>query len=407
MILHVDMDAFFAAVEQRDNPGLKGMPLVISGHSKRSVVSTASYEARQFGIHSAMPVYQARQKCPNLIILPGSRHKYARDSKQIMEILRRFSPLVEPVSIDEAYVDIRGCETLFGSPADIARRIKETIYKELTLTCSIGIAPLKFLAKVASDMNKPDGLTVIRRDQMHEFIHRLSIKKVPGVGKKAMELMATLQVSTLGDLKRLDAALLTRKFGSMGHRLIQLANGIDETSVETGHVRKSISSESTLPQDIVDATLARKILLDHAQQVGRDLRRRQWICRHVSIKVKFNDFTQITRGRKLGNWISSSNAIYDEASALFDKVVLKKKIRLLGVGVSDFRDADAPVQLSLLPDPDETAERKWRQVDHAMDAVLQKFGTGVVSKASLNPSGRSYDRDHERRKKDDDGHQCN
>ncbi|MCG8619349.1 MAG: DNA polymerase IV [Desulfobacterales bacterium] len=385
MILHVDMDAFFAAVEQRDNPGLKGKPLVISGHSKRSVVSTASYEARKYGIHSAMPLFQARQKCPNLIILPGSRHKYARDSRQIMEILRRFSPLVEPVSIDEAYMDIRGCEALFGSPTEIAQQIKSAIYNDLTLTCSIGIAPIKFLAKVASDMNKPDGLTLIRRDQMTGFINRLSIKKVPGVGKKAMEQMAALQVERLGDIKKLDTALLNRKFGSMGTRLSQLANGIDETPVETRHIRKSISSESTLAQDITNAYLVRKILLDHAQQVGRDLRRRNWICRHVSIKVKFDDFTQITRGRKTQNWISSSNAIYDEASSLFDKVVLKKRIRLLGVGVSDFRDADAPVQMSLLPDPDETAEKKWRQVDHAMDAVLKKFGTGVVSKASLNP----------------------
>lgn len=385
MILHVDMDAFFAAVEQRDNPGLKGKPVVVSGRSKRSVVSTASYEARTYGIHSAMPVFKAKQRCPRLIILPGSRHKYSRDSKRIMAILKRFSPLVEPVSIDEAYVDIRGCEKLFGPPVRIAGLIKQEIFRELALTCSIGIAPVKFLSKIASDMNKPDGLTLITRDQMPDLIDTLPVQKVPGVGKKAMEMMAALQVVYLGDLKRFDPALLERKFGSMGARLIQLANGIDDAPVETRYVRKSISSESTLPEDILNPDLARKIILGHAQQVGRDLRKRGWICRHVSIKVKFADFSQITRGRKTSVWISSSNAIYDEAVRLFDRLVLNKKIRLLGVGVSEFQDRDAPVQMSLLPDPDEAAEKKWRQVDHAMDAVGQKFGKGVVSKASLTP----------------------
>ncbi len=385
MILHVDMDAFFAAVEQRDNPTLKGKPIIVSGHSKRSVVSTASYEARKFGIHSAMPVFQAKQRCPHLIILPGSRHKYALDSKRIMKILRGFSPLVEPVSIDEAYLDIRGCEKLFGPPLTIADKIKAAIFKELALTCSIGIAPVKFLAKIASDMDKPGGITFISKDKMQEVINTLPIQKVPGVGRQAMTLMASLQINTLGDICKFDRPLLTRKFGKMGSRLYQLARGIDDTLIETTSVRKSISSETTLPEDISDSAAVKRILLAHAQRVGRDLRKKEWVCRHVSIKLKFSDFTQITRGRKIPVWISSSNAIFDEASALFNKVVLKKKIRLIGVGVSDFRHKSEPVQMSLLPDPDENTEKQWKNVDHAVDSIWLKFGSDVVKKASLNP----------------------
>ncbi|MCG8632746.1 MAG: DNA polymerase IV [Desulfobacterales bacterium] len=385
MILHVDMDAFFAAVEQRDNPGLKGKPIVVSGHSKRSVVSTASYEARKFGIHSAMPVFQAKQRCPHLIILPGSRRKYVTDSRRIMTILREFSPLVEPVSIDEAYMDISGCGKLFGSPRSIAGKIKSAIYQDLSLTCSIGIAPVKFLAKIASDMNKPDGLTFIPEEKVDEILNTLPVRSVPGVGRQAMKAMAALQVNTLGDLRRLDRPLLDRKFGKMGARLYQLARGIDETPIETTSIRKSISSETTLSEDISNPDEIRRILLAHAQRVGRDLRQKDWVCRHVSIKLKFSDFTQITRGKKTLSWISSSNSIFDEAVSLFEKVKFKKKIRLIGVGVSDFQHKSEPVQMSLLPDPDEIHEKQWKSVDRAVDSIWQKFGTDVVKKASLNP----------------------
>lgn len=211
MILHLDMDAFFASVEQRDNPGLKGRPIVVSGHSRRSVVSTASYEARKYGIHSAMPVFQALEKCPDLVIVPGRRHKYAADSKAVMSILTRFSPYIEQVSIDEAYMDISGTRTLFGSPEQLAGQIKERIFNTLFLTCSIGIAPVKFLAKVASDMNKPDGLTIIPPSKVEEVIRDLPIEKVPGVGKQAMRQMASLRVRTLGDLRQFDVRLLTQK----------------------------------------------------------------------------------------------------------------------------------------------------------------------------------------------------
>ncbi len=384
MILHVDMDAFFASVEQRDNPQLRGKALVVSGHSKRSVVSTASYEARKFGIHSAMPLFQALQLCPHLTIVSGNREKYVQDSKKIMEILSQFTPLVEPVSIDEAYMDIRGCETLFGSPQQIAMKIKHQVAQELGLTCSIGAAPVRFLAKIASDINKPNGFTLINEEHIEEFIKILPIGKVPGVGKRAMATMTALNIQFLGDIKRLTPEVLERKFGKMGQRLSELSQGIDPTPVGGCISRKSISSEITLPQDIIASAEIKQVLLACAQRVGRDLRKKGWLCRHVSIKIKFSDFTQITRGKKTTSWVSSSKAIYDEAVTLVDRVSLKKKIRLLGVGVSDFMDESKPIQMSLIPDPTEIANAQWETVDHTVDAVLDKFGTNVIQKATLS-----------------------
>jgi len=350
MILHIDMDAFFAAIEQRDNPDLKNRPVIISGNSKRGVVSTASYEARKYGICSAMPVFQAKQKCDHLIIVPGNMKKYQAASRRIMEILSHFSPLVEQVSIDEAYVDITGCERLFGSSEDIALAIKNSIYTELSLTSSIGIAPIKFLSKIASDMNKPDGITIIKRSQVKEFIFSLPIQKVPGVGKNAMKVMEILQIKTLGDINRYTLPILNKKFGKMGQRLLELSNGIDSSKIETSYIRKSISSETTLSKDIFDFEIVKQVILDRSQSVGRTLRKKNLVCKNVFIKLKFSDFSQITRSKKLDTSICSSSAIFNEAVTLFKKVQLKKKIRLVGVGVTALKDKNAPVQLQLIQD---------------------------------------------------------
>ncbi len=384
MILHIDMDAFFASIEQRDNPDLRNKPIIVAGNSKRSVVSTASYEARQFGIHSAMPVFQAKQRCPQVIIVPGNRHKYAAESKKIMGVISGFSPLVEQVSIDEAYVDIKGCEKLFGPPEAMAEKIRGAIFEEICLTCSIGIAPVKFLAKIASDMDKPNGITLIPKHKMERFIAALPIAKVPGIGKQAMKKMAVLQILTLGDINKYDTRLLNKKFGKMGTRLYQLARGIDENRVETQYTRKSISSETTLSRDISDYKAASNILLALSQRVGRDLRKKKMICRNVSIKIKFSDFTQITRSKKTETLICSSAAIFNEALSLYKKVILKKKIRLLGVGVSHLRDQNTPVQMELLWHPGEKAKKQWESVDMAVDSIEEKFGSNMVKKASLN-----------------------
>ena len=387
MILHIDMDAFFAAIEQRDNLSLRNKPIIVAGNSKRSVVATASYEARKFGIHSAMPVFQAKQRCPRIIIVPGNRHKYAAESQKIMNIISSFSPLMEQVSIDEAYVDIRGCEKLFGPPGRMAQKIKAAIFNAVSLTCSIGIAPVKFLAKIASDMDKPNGITLISPHEMDTFIATLPIAKVPGVGKQAMKLMEILKIVTLGDIHKHDPDLLNKKLGKMGTRLYALSQGKDPSQVENNYTRKSISSETTLDRDICDIESARHILLSLAQRVGRDLRKKKWVCRIVSIKIKFSDFTQITRSKKIEPWICSSAAIFNEALSLYEQVVLKKKIRLLGVGVSHFRGKDVPIQMELLCPPGEQQKKQWESVDMAVDSIMEKFGSGMVKKASLaNPT---------------------
>jgi DNA polymerase IV len=389
MILHIDMDAFFAAVEQRDNPDLRNRPVVICGNSSRSVVSTASYEARKFGIHSAMPLFQARQRCGHLVVVPGHMEKYAAESRKIMAIISEFTPLVEPVSIDEAYADVTGCETLFGSAVDIAQKIKQAVFSQLSLTCSIGIAPVKFLAKIASDMNKPDGLTHISREQMPVVLKDLPIQKILGVGRQAMAQMKALNIQTLGDVQRFDLDLLDRKFGKFGHRLFQLCRGMDDSRVQARAPRKSISGETTLTRDISDIESARAVLMAQAGRVGRELRKKHLVCRSVSIKVKFSDFAQITRARKIDEPACATETIFQHAWSLFRQVALKKKIRLLGVGVSHLQPENTPVQLELLTLPHQKKPAQWESVDRAMDRIHEKFGRDMVAPAVLNALTRN------------------
>lgn len=388
------MDAFFAAIEQRDNPSLKNKPVIVSGNSQRSVVSTASYEARKFGIHSAMPVFQARQKCDHLVIVPANFKKYQADSKEIMEIISCFSPLVEQVSIDEAYVDTKGCERLFGSPEQIALAIKKKISATLSLTCSVGIAPIKFLAKIASDMNKPDGLTLIEEPFVKDFIETLPIRKIPGIGDSAMKQMSLLQIKTLGDIKKLDPHILTLKFGKMGHRLLELSNSIDTSKVEPHYLRKSISSETTLSKDIFDFEMVKQMILDRSHSVGKELRSKKLVCETVFIKLKFSDFSQITRSKKLSGPICSSSEIFNEALGLYKKIQLKKKIRLVGVGVSALKDKNKPVQLLLMQDQN-LQKKQWDSVDMALDSISEKFGSQIIKKASTNETShgrKPYDK---------------
>ncbi len=376
------MDAFFASVEQRDNPELRNKPVIISKDSKRSVVSTASYEARKFGIRSAMPVFQAKQKCDHLIIVPVNMEKYIIASKKIMKVLSKFSPLVEQVSIDEAYVDIKGCKRLFGTPQKIAHAIKQSIYKELCLTCSIGIAPLKFLSKIASDMNKPDGLTIIEKDQVKEFIFSLPIQKVSGVGKSAMKQMNLLQIKTLGDINKYSLQILNKKFGKLGHRLLELSNGIDPSKVNSNYLRQSISSERTLSEDTYEFEIIKKVLLDRSQDVGKKLRKENLVCKNVFIKLKFSDFSQITRNKKLSLRICSSTDIFNNAVELYNKIHLKKRIRLIGVGVTALKDKNAPVQLELIQVQNKR-KKQWESVDMAVDSISEKFGNNIIKKAAL------------------------
>ncbi len=384
MIAHIDMDAFFASVEQRDNPALRGKPVAVAGRGQRAVVATASYEARKFGVHSAMPVSTAKKRCPKLIIVPGNKTRYQEISSQIMEILARFSPLVESVSIDEAYLDVSGCERLLGSPFEIGQKIKEEIFCKVGLTCSVGIAPVKFLAKIASEMQKPQGLTLIHEERVPEVIASLPIEKVPGVGSQTMTEMTRLQIQTLGDVRRLPVEFWEKRLGKWGLRLHQLSRGIDTNPVEPLQERKSISSETTLDRDIDDEPGVRKQLLAHSQQVGRELRAARLTCSQVSIKIRFADFTQVSRSRKLHEPVCSSEVVFELAVELYKTIRSTKKIRLIGVGVSRLQDGNKARQQHLFQTNEQQVDRQWEAVDTAIDAIGEKLGdTNTVVRASL------------------------
>ena len=382
MILHVDMDAFFASVEVLDNPELAGQCVIVGGMSNRGVVSAASYEARKYGVHSAMPMYQARQRCPHGIFLRPRGQRYKELSRQVMAILARFSPLVEPVSIDEAYVDITGCEKLYGRPEAIGRAIKESIREETGLTCSVGITPLKFLAKIASDMDKPDGLTAISPEAVPDFIARLPVNKVPGVGRHTREHLDRLGITTLGDVRKYSVDQLTRRLGKYGQRLADLAAGIDHSRVQVVRPVKSVSSEETLPSDTRDVAVLRRYLLRQTEDVGRQLRKHGLYARTVTLKVKHSDFSQITRQMGLARQTRSSETLFKAACRLLLNYQITRLVRLIGMGASELSAKEAPVQMTLFGDP-EPAALKWEAIDSAVDAITQRFGREAVKKAGL------------------------
>ncbi|HOO89946.1 MAG TPA: DNA polymerase IV [Syntrophales bacterium] len=382
MILHVDMDAFFASVEELDNPLLKGRCVIVGGQSERGVVSAANYEARKFGVHSAMPIFQARDKCPEAIILPPRMGRYKELSGQIMSVLREFSPLVEPVSIDEAFVDITGCERLFGGVEAISVGIKRQIRQRLNLTCSLGAAPNKFLAKIASDMDKPDGLTIIMPEQVRQFIDSLPIHKVPGVGKSTHDRLIPLGIRNLGDVKRYPPDLLTRKFGAFGSRLIELSDGIDRSVVTPVSETKSVSAEETLFSDTDDKQVLKRYIMKQAERVARELRKQDIRARTVSIKIKHSDFKQITRSVTIEYPTQSSEIIIREAFRLLENYRMPKKARLIGVGVSNLVSRVSPEQVEIF-ERDDPQNSSWEKLDNAVDTITEKFGRDFITRASL------------------------
>jgi len=382
MIFHIDMDAFYASVEELDNPDLKGRCVIVGGQSERGVVSAANYEARKFGVHSAMPVFQARKRCPGAIFLPPRIDRYRELSAQIMSILREFSPLVEPISIDEAYVDVTGCERLFGGVEEIALRIKQGIKERLNLTCSLGAAPNKFLAKIASDMDKPDGLTIITQETVDRFIESLPIHNVPGVGKNTQEKLRLMGIKTLGDVKQYPEELLVKKFGKFGHRLAQFARGIDRSAVTPVSETKSVSAEETLPADTDDTDLLKRYILGQAERIARELRKLELGARTISIKIKDSDFRQVTRTVTIKEATQSSDVIIREAFRLLEQYRSFRKTRLIGVGVSNLVSGTEPVQLDIFEHSDTRSSHR-RELDEAIDAITDRFGTDAISRASL------------------------
>ena len=372
------MDAFFAAIEVLDNSDLKGKPVIVGGLSGRGVVSTASYEARKFGVHSAMPVFKAKEKCPRGVFLQVRMKRYKTFSRKIMGMLKDFTPLVEPVSIDEAYLDIAGTEHLFGCPEEIATRIKKRIREETGLTCSIGIAPNKLMAKVASDMHKPDGLTIIRATEVDQFLFKLPIEKIPGVGKRTLEDIRHHNIKTVGDVKQFTKEQLVKKFGKFGHRLYHIAKGEGDSEVVPIREIKSISSEATLQQDMKDLTYLNSLITTHADIVGRRLRAEGLKGRTITIKIKLEDFSEISRSRTVSPATHITKIISDCAIALLNEKPLKKKARLIGVAVSNLDVGVEGRQMSLFEDLDKAD--KNRKVDEAMDTIRSKFGEKIIKK---------------------------
>jgi len=372
------MDAFFAAVEVLDDSSLKGKPVIVGGLSNRGVVSTASYEARRFGIHSAMPIFKAKEKCPQGIFLPVKMERYKKVSKKIMDILKDFTPLVEPVSIDEAYLDITGTEDLLGSPEEIAMQIKDRIGKETGLSCSIGIAPNRFLAKVASDMNKPDGLTIVSADEVDTFLSRLPVEKIPGVGKRTLEGLRHYGVKMVGDLKGFSKEQLIRWFGIFGSRLHELAGGRDDSVVAPEREIKSLSSERTLQSDTEDLAYLKELVRAHADEVAWRLRREGLKGRTITLKIKYDDFTEMSKSRTVDYFTDSTRIISNSATELLLDYPLKRRVRLIGVAVSKLGDSEGGYQLDLFRDWH--GQEKEQRLDETMDEIRKRFGKKMIKK---------------------------
>lgn len=376
-IMHLDMDAFYAAVEQADNPELKGRPVIVGG-GKRGVVSAASYEARTFGVHSAMPVFQAKRICPCGVFLPVRMARYKEASRMIMDILSTLSPLVEQISIDEAFVDITGTESLHGPPVLLCRKVKQTVRDRTSLTCSIGVAPNKFLAKIASDMNKPDGLTIVEPGDIPAFLNALPIHRIPGVGAKTAKSFKELGVEVASDVLRLPLSFWVKRLGKYGAVLYDKAQGIDSSPVVPYSEPKSVSAEDTFRADTDDVCELEKWLLIQAEGVGKELREDGRRGRTITLKAKFSDFKTVTRSRTLNEPTDSTEVIFRVASRLLRELNISKKLRLIGVGVSNL--ASPLRQRNMFSD---AASEKGESLDRAMDEIRKKYGEQVLKRGRV------------------------
>jgi DNA polymerase-4 len=378
------MDAFYASVEQRDRPELRGRPVVVGADPRgRGVVSAASYEARRFGIHSAMPIGRAYRLCPAAAFLPVDMEKYARESERIMAILADFTPLVEPLSLDEAFLDVTGSLALHGTGVEIARRIKTRIRAEVGLTASAGVAPNKFIAKIASDLEKPDGLVVVGPGQEAAFLRDLPLRRLWGVGPAAERELAAMGVRTIGDLVRLGRGRLEARFGTSGTHLFELAQGIDDRPVVPWHDPKSIGAEETFERDTRDVGRIRSTLLAQADRVAGELRAAGLRGRTVTLKLRFSDFHTLTRRSTGEAPTADGGEIFRRAWVAFSKIPRPRAVRLIGLSVSGFADTGDPQQLPLLGRPDRT-ERLGRVTDE----VRSRFGPQALVRGSLLDDGR-------------------
>ncbi len=379
-ILHVDMDAFYASVEQRDDPKLLGKPLIVGGSSRRGVVLAASYEVRPFGVRSAMSMAEALRRAPHAIVVPPRRGPYEVASAQAFAIFRRYTPLVEPLSLDEAFLDATASRSLFGDGETMARAIKRDVRDELGLPASAGIAPCKFAAKIASDLRKPDGLVVVPPEAVAAFLAPLPVERMWGVGPKTAPRMRALGFSTIGDLARAEEATLDRLFGSWGAHMARLARGQDDREVDPGGLAQSIGAEETYEDDLVGSEAIRRTLLEHASRVARRLVRNGFSARTVLLKIKYSDFKICTRRATLPEPVQDTDAIYGAAAELLERVPLdSRRVRLTGVSVSALEPGEPPLCLI----PDFQSDRR-RRVEELSVRIAQRFGDEhAVTRATL------------------------
>ncbi|MBF8193312.1 DNA polymerase IV [Nonomuraea sp. K274] len=380
-ILHVDMDAFFASVELLDRPELRGSPVIVGSPAGRGVVLSATYEARAFGVHSAMPMSRARRLCPQAVIIPPSHGKYSEVSRGVMEIFHAITPLVEPIASDEAFLDVGGARRRLGPPAVVAAMIREQVLDRYGITCSVGVAANKFVAKLASKQCKPDGLLVVPADQVVDFLHPLPVSALWGVGERTEEALVRLGIRTVGDLARVPPGTLQRELGqAVGGHLAGLAWGRDERPVSAHVPDKSIGNEETFATDIDDPEVIRRELLRLAERVAARMRKAGHVGRTVSVKLRRADFTTINRSRTLREPTDVAQVIFATACELFQAAGLDRvRLRLVGVRMENLRPAgEATRQLGL-----GERETGWREAEQAMDQAIRRFGPDAVLPASL------------------------
>lgn len=377
-ILHIDMDAFYASVEEMDDPSLKGKPVVVGGAARRGVVSAASYEARKYGVRSAMSMMEAMRLCPRAIVVPPRMDRYSEVSRQIFSIFHRFTPLVEGLSVDEAFLDVEASRSLFGDGATIAKKIKTAIREELGLVASAGVAPNKFIAKIASDFGKPDGLCVVEESDVVTFLSPLPIERMWGVGPKTAPKLHALGLHTFADIARSEPHVLEGLIGSWGLEIRALARGEDFRAVNPGREAKSISGEETYERDLFGREAIEGTLLRHASRVAQRMLAESLEARTITVKLKYGDFSLVTRRTTLPEPVSDTSSLYEAACALLDRCDVSRGVRLTGLGVSSLTERGSSRTLFV-----DMRAKKFEKLEEVVAKAHAKFGERMLERARL------------------------
>ena len=384
VILHVDLDAFFTSVEQRDDPSLCGQPVIVGGSVERGVVAAASYEVRRYGVRSAMPMAEAMRRCPHAVVVPHRMARYAEASRQFFAVLEQFSPSIESLSLDEAFLDVTGQQRLFGDAADIARAIKDRVTRDLSLVASVGVGPNKLVAKIASDIDKPDGLRVVAPADLLGFLHPLPVSRLWGVGKVTREKLATMALHTIGDVARYPESILRARLGSgLGAHLAALARGEDARPVDAEGDPVSIGHEETFDVDLSSKADIEVLLLAQADRVAARLRRARLRARVVQLKIKYADFRLLTRRATLADATVDGTLIGRKALELLAGIAIdgdhgkRHRVRLCGVSVTGLESRDGPRQLTL----GEADRSRGERLGDVLDQIHARFGEGLVRRA--------------------------